>query len=287
MNTQFQSYYYLTKPGIIYGNLLTCAAGFLLAAKGTINPVLFLATLLGTAGIIASACVFNNYLDRSIDKKMQRTQKRVLVTGKISVKHALIFGSILGILGGSILFLFTNMLTTIIGIVGFVFYVWVYGYVKRKSDLGTLIGTIPGATPPLAGYTAVANQIDSAAILLFLILLFWQMTHFYAIAIYRLSDYKAAGIPVLPATQGTFTTKVHMLFYTFGLLVLISLLTLFGYTGYIYLFVVSIICCYWLYLCIKGFFTENDTKWAKGVFQFSLLVLLVFSLLLYTESLLP
>jgi heme o synthase len=283
-----KAYYYLTKPGIIYGNVLTATAGFFLATNRTLlNPFLLIATLLGTGCIIAaSACVFNNYIDRDIDKKMIRTQKRALVTGKISEKNAIIFGIILGTLGIGILFLFVNVLTALVGIVGFIFYVFIYGYAKRTSDVGTLIGTIPGATPPLAGYTAVINQLDIAALLLFLILVFWQMPHFYAIAIYRLIDYKAANIPVLPLTKGLFLTKIHMCVYTLAFFVACVLLYVFGYTGRVYVSVMTIVCFYWLFLCSKGFYTHENTKWAKKVFQFSLIVILVFSLLLSTNALL-
>ena len=202
-----KTYYLLTKPGIIYGNSINTAGGFLLAAKGVIDPLLFLAALIGTAFVIGSACVFNNYIDREIDEKMARTKKRALVTGDIPVKNALIFGTLLGILGFLILFSYTNLLTGVIGVIGVVMYVVVYGYFKRRTVHGTLIGSISGAIPPVAGYTAVTNLIDTGAILLFLILVFWQMPHFYAIAVYRIEDYKKAGIPVLSVVKGIPTTK--------------------------------------------------------------------------------
>ena len=113
------NYYLLTKPGIIMGNLFTVAAGFLLASKGEMNFPLFLATLLGLAGIVASACVFNNYMDRKIDSKMARTNKRALVSGTISRRGAIIFASILGFMGFTVLIIFTNVPTLLVGLLGF------------------------------------------------------------------------------------------------------------------------------------------------------------------------
>ncbi|MDE2589744.1 MAG: heme o synthase, partial [Patescibacteria group bacterium] len=196
-----KTYYLLTKPGIIYGNTITTVAGFLLASQGKIYFGLFMATLFGVSFVIASACVINNYLDRKIDKKMARTQKRALVTHAISPSHALVFATILGILGFLDLVVFTNGITFMIGLIGYIDYIVLYGLSKRKSIYGTLVGSISGATPIAAGYTAVTNRFDIAALLLFLIMVFWQMPHFYAIAIYRLKDYVAAGIPVLPAKK--------------------------------------------------------------------------------------
>ncbi len=110
----FKFYYQLTKPGIIYGNALTTVAGFFLAARGTVNPSLLISVVAGSSLVIASACVFNNIVDREIDQKMARTKNRALVIGTISVRNALIFGAILGILGFGILSFYTNYLTVIV-----------------------------------------------------------------------------------------------------------------------------------------------------------------------------
>lgn len=288
MNTQLlKTYYTLTKPGIIYGNLLTAAAGFFLAAKGTVDITLFLSMLFGTGLIIGSGCVFNNYIDRDIDRKMTRTKTRALVIKSIPEKHALIFGGVLGIVGVILLYTCTNLITTSVGIIGFIFYVLIYGYAKRASDLGTLIGSIPGATPPLAGYLSVTNTLDTGAIILFLILVCWQMPHFYAIAIYRKDDYKQAGIPVLSLTQGVKTTKIHMIFY--AVLYLASLYSLFfyGYVGLTFLFVMGGLGLYWLWLCLIGFWVTDDIPWARKVFGVSLILILVFACMLTLNVALP
>jgi heme o synthase len=279
-----KAYYMLTKPGILMGNIITTAGGFALASQGNFNIVLFLLTMVGLCLIIGSACVFNNYTDRSYDAKMDRTKNRALVKGIISVKSALFFAVILAFFGFSTLYLYTNLLTASIALTGFFFYVVMYSFWKYRSTYGTLIGSIAGALPPVIGYCAVSNQFDMAAFLLFTIMVFWQMPHFYAIAMFRLKDYTAASIPVLPVKKGMHVTKVHMLFYTIGFIIVSLLPIVYGYTGYAYLAVISLVGLAWLYLCIKGFKAENDTQWARGMFRFSLVVIMAFSLMLGVSS---
>ncbi len=273
LSQTIRTYYSLTKPGIVYGNLFAAAAGFFVASKGHPNLWLLLATLLGTALIIGSACVVNNYTDRKIDQKMSRTKNRALAKGTISAKTAIIYALILGLLGFYILAFYVNLLTVFIGIIGFLDYVVFYALSKRASPEGTLIGSISGATPPIAGYCAVTNQFDTGALLLFLILLIWQMPHFYAIALYRSQDYAAAAIPVLPLKKGIQNTKIQMLLYILAFGIVSSLLSLFGFTGKIYFIVSLILSLIWLVLAAQGFRTQNDTQWARRMFTFSLIIL--------------
>lgn len=279
LKSSIKSYYRITKPGIIYANVLTAIAGFFLAARGHLYPELFFAMLFGTSFTIASACIFNNVIDLKIDAKMERTKNRPLVTKSISVKYALIYASLLGILGIGLL-TFTNMLTVLIGLIGFIDYVFLYTYSKRITPIATLIGSISGAAPIVAGYTAVTNHFDLGALLLFLIMTFWQMPHFYAIAIYRLKDYQAANIPVLPSVKGIFATKIHIVLYGVAFLVAACLLTFFGYTGYLYLIGVFLTGAIWLGISLRGFWLKDSTAWARRVFFFSLITVLLLSVLL-------
>lgn len=282
-----KQYYYLTKPGIIYGNLLSALAGFLLASQWRINFGLLLATLLGTGLVIAAGCVFNNYLDREIDKQMRRTRQRALVTGAISTQQALRFGAVLAVTGLTILALFTNTTVVLIGLIGLVDYVVAYGFFKRRSPIGTLVGSISGATPIIAGYCAANGRFDLGAFFLFLIMVSWQMPHFYAIAIFRRRDYKAAGLPVLPVKKNVRLTKIYMLFYVAMFIVSTGLLMLFGYTGIIYLLVVTTFGSMWLWRAMQGFETDNDTGWAREMFSFSLLVLMATSVMIALGGILP
>jgi protoheme IX farnesyltransferase len=279
----FKLYYRLAKPGIVYGNVMAVAAGFLLASKWHVNFGLLLAVLAGMVLVIASACVSNNYIDRDIDKKMSRTKKRALVSGEIAGRSALIFGSMLGIAGFLILGLYSNGLTLATAIVGWFFYVFIYGYAKRHSVHGTLVGAIPGATPPVAGYLAVTDHLDGGALSLFLILVCWQMPHFYAIAMFRRDDYKAASLPVWPVKNGMRSTKLQILLYVSLFTVAVSLLGVLGYAGSGFLVVMVLLGLYWLWRAAQGFRAKDDVKWARKMFGSSLIVLLVLCVMLSTN----
>lgn len=282
-----REYYKLTKPGIIRGNLITATAGFFLAAQGHIEWALLAATLAGIAFVIASGCVFNNYIDRGIDKKMDRTKDRALVSGKISGQSALLYATVLGVIGFTLLAVFTNALTVALGIAGVILYVVVYGYWKRRSTIGTVVGSISGALPPVAGYTAVANQLDTGAALLFVLLALWQMPHFYAIAMYRSKEYANADIPVLPVVKGVRLTQIYILLYIASFTAAAALLTLLGYTGLIFVVVAGGLGIYWLLQGIQGFNALNTNRWARGMFGISLLVITALSAALVANAWLP
>ena len=286
-SSTLRAYYQLTKPGIIRGNLITALAGFLLASGRDIQLGLLFATLGSIMFIIASACVFNNYLDRGIDKKMKRTQKRALVTGAISPMMALLYSTLLGASGFALLAVCTNWLTFALGVLAFISYVAVYGYAKRKTVHGTLVGTVPGALPPVAGYTAVTGELDAAAYIIFMVLVTWQMAHFYSIAIYRQSEYAAADIPVHPRVKGVSQTQKAILVYIVLFVAATLCLSLFGYTGVIYAVVVTLLGARWLMYGVQKLRMEAPEKWARGMFGMSLLVITAWSALLYFEALLP
>lgn len=281
-----KAYYWLTKPGIIYGNLFSAASGFLLASRFHIHYPLLLATLIGTGLVIASACVFNNIIDRGIDALMERTKKRALVTGDISEHLASFYGMVLGAIGFSTLALHTNLTTVILGVIAFLDYVILYGIAKRRWTAGTIVGSIAGAMPPAAGYTAVTGHIDSAAILLFATMVLWQMPHFYAIAMYRLKDYEAAGLPVLPVKKGMTHARHQIMLYIGAFMVSASLLTFLGHTGYIYLGLVLLLGLGWL---IKGWrlWPVDDYDWGKKMFLFSLIVMVSISVAIPLGAILP
>lgn len=268
-----RTYYYLTKPGIVYGNLLAAGAGFFIGAQRHLAPFLLAQTLVGIGLVIASACVINNYIDRGIDASMARTKRRGLASGRVSAPIALAYAALLGMTGFLILWFFTNALTIGVGVIGFVDYVAVYALAKRLSRHGTLIGSLSGSVPLVAGYTAVTDRLDGGALILFLIMTFWQMPHFYAIAIRRLADYRAAGLPVLPAVKSRHTVKVQMVLYVAGFAAAAMALTAFGYTGYLYLVVMGLYAAGWLWLTAAGFRAADDQVWAKRVFLYSLVML--------------
>ncbi len=267
-----KNYCLLTKPGIIFGNVITTIAGFMLASKGRIDFGLFFAAVLGLSFIIASGCVFNNYIDREADEKMERTKHRPLAAGLISTRNAIIFAIFLGLLGAFLLAIFANLLTVGIALFGFIVYVVLYSFSKYVSVHGTLIGSIAGAVPPVVGYCAVSNRLDLGAMILFAMIVAWQMPHFFAIAIYRLEDYAKASIPILPIKKGMTATKVQMLCYVVVFVAVSLLLTLFHYTGYLYFSTVILLGAVWLWLCLAGFKASNSQSWARKMFIFSLIV---------------
>lgn len=246
-----------------------------------------LATLAGTALVIASACVFNNYIDRSIDKSMTRTKKRALVTGFISGRGAIIYASLLGVIGFTLLVLFVNFLTAAIGLIAFIDYIVFYGLSKRRSVHGTIVGSISGSAPLVAGYTAVTDRLDGAALILFLIMTFWQMPHFYGIAMYRFKDYKTAGLPVLPVKRSMREAKIQTMLYIAAFLLSIAALTVYGYTGYTFLVVMVILALVWLGKGIQSFKKASDSIWGRQMFLFSLIVLLSLSVTLSMNALVP
>lgn len=276
-------YLLITKPGIILGNLISVTGGFLLAARGDVSAALFIATLVGVSLVIASGCVFNNYIDRDIDALMARTQNRPLVQGQISSNVSLGYGSALGMAGFLLLYWQTNVTATLIALIGWVIYVGFYSlYLKRRSVYGTLIGSLSGATPPVIGYCAVTHQFDAAALILLLIFSFWQMPHSYAIAIFRFKDYQAAKIPVLPLVEGIPAAKRQMLFYVFAFAISALMLTLMGYTGIYYFTVVALLSGYWLWLVYSDH-AMNSEIWAKRLFVFSILAITTLSIMLATD----
>ncbi|HUC87546.1 MAG TPA: heme o synthase [Candidatus Binatia bacterium] len=278
-----KKYYNLAKPERTYANVLTTTAGFLLASKWHINFKLLVATLVGTSFVIGSACVVNNFTDRKIDAKMSRTSRRALVNHEVSPVLALIYGVVLGIIGFGALSLFVNKLVVILGAVAYFDYVVLYGLAKRHTVHSTLIGTLSGAMPITAGYCAVTGHIDAGAILVYLIMTFWQMPHFYAIAIYRLKDYAAAGLPIMSVKRGVKSTKKQLLTYMLGFIVVSLLPSLLGYTGQIYFIVMLAVDLVWLKVGLSGLRAKDDAHWAKETFLFSLIVLLVFVTMLAVD----
>lgn len=287
ISTQIKQFYHLTKPGIVYGNSLSVTAGYFFGSLNSAHFYTYLAVLVGAALIIGSACVANNYIDQDIDRLMTRTKNRAVVTGAVSGAQALIFSGVLIALGSFILLNYTNFLTFYIGIAGWFWYVIIYGLAKRKTPHSTLVGSVCGATPPVIGYAAAVNRLDITAALLFLILVFWQMPHFYAIAIFRMKEYAAAKIPVLPIKKGVRATKSQMIVYMVAFTLAAASLHFLSYGGWLYLIIVLGLGTYWLNLGIKGWQTKDSTAWARKVFGASLIILLVFCTTISLEAILP
>lgn len=280
----WRDYIEITKPGINKSNLFAAFAGYWLAAGfASFDFVILTLTLLGTALIIAGGCTLNNFYDRDIDPLMERTRTRPVPAGRIKPIVALWYGIILTVVGVLVLAVGVNPLSAFLGFLGFFVYVAIYTmWLKRTSTLNTVVGGISGAIPPMMGWVAVTNSIDLSAWALFLILFMWQPPHFFALAMRKVEDYRAAGIPMLPVVKGFAETKKQTFFFT--VLLLPSSLILF-YTGaasWFYLIVAVILGAVYIALALKGFYTKEDDLWAKQMFFYSLIYLtaLLFALII-------
>ncbi len=275
----FKRYLQVTKPGIIMGNLISVAGGFFLASRGEIDWILMLATVIGLSLVVASGCVINNFVDRDIDAKMQRTRNRVTVNGEMSGKAAFFHGVVLGIVGFALLAFFTNWVAVAFAVFGYVVYVGFYTlYFKRKSVYGTFVGSLSGAVPPVVGYCAAAGQFDAGAAILLAMFCIWQMPHSYAIAIFRYKDYEAAGIPVLPVSQGIAKAKRHIIFHIALFAIVAALLPLTGYVGIGFMVVALATSLWWLAMALRGYRPGIDVNgWARQVFFFSIITVTALS----------
>ncbi|MGO9118376.1 MAG: heme o synthase [Desulfomonilaceae bacterium] len=288
MPERIKNYLAVAKPGIVLGNLISAEAGFFLASKGRVEGLALPATLIGISLVVASGCVFNNCVDRKIDRKMIRTRNRALAKGLISLKIAVSYATILGIAGMALLCAATNLLSVVIVLAGLVIYVGVYSlYMKRSSVYSTLIGSLAGATPPLAGYCAVTGRFDMGAVLLLSIFSLWQMPHCYAIAVFRHDDYTSAAIPVLPVKHGTAAAKKHIVRWILAFMAATLMLTFGGYTGYSTFAVATVLGLSWLYLAWSGYKAYDERLWAKKLFIFSLLTISILSVMMSIDFTAP
>lgn len=281
MTAGLKNYFLVTKPAIILGNLISAAGGFFLASRGIVEGGVLLVTLAGTGLVAASGCVLNNIVDRHLDRVMTRTHNRVLARGLMSPAGALAYAASLGLAGTVLLWTTTNKLCVAVIVSGLVIYVPVYSlYLKRRSIYATLIGSLAGAAPPLAGYCAVSQRFDLGAVILLAIFSLWQIPHSYSIALFRLKDYTAAAIPVLPVEKGTATAKRHIIWYIPAFLIAALMPTVGGYTGYAYLVAAVVMGLSWLVLAWSGYRTSDDRLWGRKLFLFSILSITVLSVMM-------
>jgi protoheme IX farnesyltransferase len=275
---KLKRYLSVTKPGIIFGNLIATVGGFLLASQGRPDWLLLVATLAGVSLVVASGCAINNCIDRDIDARMSRTRSRVIVTGAMSVRAALAHGLVLGVAGFACLALWTSALTVACVAFGFAIYVGAYSlWMKRSSVYGTLVGSLSGAVPPVAGYCAAAGHWDSGALILLVMFCLWQMPHSYAIAIFRLADYEAANIPVLPVVRGISAAKRQIVLYILAFAMATLMLAAGGYAGHGYLIVACATSLWWLRMALAGKTAPDDRVWARQVFVFSIITITALS----------
>jgi len=268
-----RDYLELTKPRVVALITFTGMVGMLLATPGMVSWDILLFGSLGIALMAGSAAAINHLVDRKADAIMARTRHRPLPSGHLESWQVLSFALIIGICGFGLLLVFTNPLTAVLTFASLIGYAVIYTlFLKRATPQNIVIGGAAGAAPPLLGWTAVTGQIDSGALLLFLIIYIWTPPHFWALAIHRRHDYANADIPMLPVTHGVAFTRLHILLYTILLFLVTLLPFLTGMSGWIYLIGAVVLGVRFLSFATRLYATGDD-RLAMPTFGFSIVYL--------------
>jgi protoheme IX farnesyltransferase len=262
----------LTKPRLSSLVLCTCAGGVWLAPGG-LTPGRWLLTLLGTAGTVGAANALNCYVERDVDRAMVRTRGRPLPAGRMEPTVALRFALLLASVSLPLLALGSNLLTTGLGLLALLTYVFVYTPLKPHTDVAMLVGAVPGALPPLMGWTAVTGRLDVGGLVLFAILFLWQLPHFLAIAVFRKADYQAAGLQTVPLRLGDAAARWWMLLTTAVLVPVTLLLVPLHVAGRLYLGAAIALGLGFLAVQAWGVLQRLGAGWARRSFYFSLVYL--------------
>jgi protoheme IX farnesyltransferase len=272
----------LTKPSIIRMCLVTTVGGLMLA-PGEIGIARALAAIVGTALAVAGANVFNMWWERDLDAKMGRTKRRPLPARRLPPVVAVRFAWLLSITALVVLAIGTNALTTVLAALAIALYVLVYTPLKVRTPLALVIGAVPGAAPPLLGWTAVTGSIDLPGLVLFGILLAWQIPHFLAIALYRQSEYANAGIRVVPIVRGIPIAKIQAVAWAMVLVPISLMLVPLGVAGDTYLVGAFVLGGGFLAWSFTGLDDAAGPRWARGFFLASLVYLPALTLMLVLD----
>jgi heme o synthase len=276
-----RSFYALCKPRVTGLIVFTAIIGMLMATPGMVATQILLAATVGIAFASGAAAAFNCLIEYKIDAMMARTRARPLPTGQLSQMETLLFASVLGGIGLSILYYWVNPLTMWLTLATFVGYAVIYTvFLKPATPMNIVIGGASGAMPPILGWAAVNNTVSPEALVMFLIIFAWTPPHFWALALYRREEYAKVGMPMLPVTHGEKFTLLHILLYTV-ILVVVSLMPYgLGMSGWLYLASSACLNAVFLYYVISLYRKYSD-ELAKTTFKYSILYLsLIFAALL-------
>ena len=264
------------KPRVMSLVLFTCMVGMLIAPINIpfhVSAISLFAVAIGSG----AAGVLNMWYESDLDAMMSRTCLRPIPTGKVKKNQALLFGLILSVLSVTILSLFTNLVSAALLALTISFYFFIYTiWLKRKTPQNIVIGGAAGALPPVIGWTIATGSISIEPIILFLIIFFWTPSHFWALSLYKSSDYKKANIPMLPIIAGIKKTKVNIFIYALILTPIISAPYFFNFNSIIYLIFSLSIATYYVALCYKLLKTNNVKKSnviARKIFTYSIFYL--------------
>ena len=265
----------LTKPRVVALMLITAVIGMCMAVPGFVPWQPLVLGNIGIAFCAGAAAAINHVVDERIDQKMSRTTNRPVAQGRISQSEAILFATLLAILGTALLAVTVNVLTAVLTVASLVGYAFIYTmFLKRATPQNIVIGGLAGAAPPLLGWTAVTGEIHAHGLLLVLIIFAWTPPHFWALAIHRKEEYAAVGIPMLPVTHGNRFTALHILLYT----ILMFLITLLPYitllSGWIYAVAATLLGLRFLYWSIE-ILREKNPDAPMATFKFSITYLMV------------
>ncbi|MCG8556545.1 MAG: heme o synthase [Proteobacteria bacterium] len=271
----------LMKPRVTVLVVATAAIGMWLAPD-PVPPLAAVLTGLAIGLVVGSANTLNCWLERDVDGLMKRTRMRPLPQGRLRPATALGFGLLLAAVSIPMLVLATNSLTGLLAATALVSYVAIYTPLKRRSAWALPVGAIPGAIPPLMGWTSATGRLDAPGLVLFAILFLWQLPHFIAISVYRKSEYAGAGLKVLPVALGDRAAVLHAVAYAGALVPITLLLVPLGAAGTLYLSGAAVLGLAFFTLTLAGLWQQQSARWARRVFLASLLYLpLLFVLLAF------
>jgi protoheme IX farnesyltransferase len=273
----------LCKPRVTALVLCTTAAGLWLAPGGLGAGAALLA-LLATAMTVAAANTLNCYLEREADGLMERTRHRPLPAGRLHPRVALWVGVGLSVFSVPALVFAVNALTGLLGALALLCYVLVYTPLKQKSPLALPVGAIPGALPPLMGWTAATGSIEPPGLVLFAILFFWQLPHFLAISLFRQEDYARAGFRIVPVVHGERRARLQMALWSVVLVAVSLAPYALRMAGAIYLAAAGILGAGFLAVALRGLRADAGRAWARSVFLASLVYLTVLFTVLMIDA---
>jgi len=268
-----RAFYALTKPRVVSLIVFTAMIGMLLAAPGAVAAQILLAGTLGIALVAGAAAAVNCLVEQRIDAVMQRTRWRPLPRGELTALQTLVFAGVVGGLGLWILANFVNTLTMWLTLATFVGYAIVYTVIlKPATPQNIVIGGASGAMPPVLGWAAVTGQVNTEAMLLFLIIFAWTPPHFWALALYRTADYAKAGLPMLPVTHGKAYTQLQVLLYTIILFAVSLLPYAIRMSGVLYLLAACALGAVFLGYAVRVYVAYSD-RVARAMFRYSIIYL--------------
>jgi len=262
----------LTKPRIT-GLVVATFSGGMWLAPGHLPAWRVIMTLVGTALVVAASNTLNMYLERDADRLMDRTRDRPLPQERLSPETALAFGVLLACVALPLLFLAGNAMTGLMAGLALFSYVGIYTPMKRHSAAALFVGAVPGAIPPLMGWTAVTGRLDGPGLVLFAILFLWQIPHFLAIAIYRANDYQRAGFKVLPMALSARGVRIYIVLFSLGLVAATMLLQPMQVAGTPYVLAATLLGAVFVGWGIAGFRRAAAAAWARSLFLVSIVYL--------------